>query len=155
MRDSSTQWAFPIWVDHLGPYNNKISWAQFISLANLAAFFIHLGGFITAWLVNLQDGDVSKPSIDIYTPSINFTVTQGDNGGAGFELRPELQKSGTLSLRALAMSFFFVSALFHLVIVLDVEYFKSFYFQGLATCMAPARWIECVPSHPHIHTPCM
>ena len=123
---------------------------MFISIANLVAFFLHLGGLITAAIVNNPELDFSKPSISIYMHSINFTITRGDEVGSGvgsgvgseFELRPELQKTGSLSLRALTMSFFAVSAFFHLVIFLDAAWFQKFYFRWLNECIAPIRWIE-------------
>ena len=141
------------WLDELGPCNNAISWARFITIANLIAFVCHICGLIAAAAVNNDDGDFSKPSIAIYMHTINFEVTgpgteslspiPSPAPGVGFELKPVLVDAGfSMSLRALAMSFFGVSAFFHLVLFLDGSWYQKFYFKWLNECIAPLRWVE-------------
>ena len=133
---------YPQWLDHLGPCGNRISWTRFISVANLLAFFAHLGGVIVAAVVNNEDGDFSQPSIDVYIPSIDFQ-RQSKGAGASFELKPVLEKlESPLSLRWLAISFFAISAFFHLVIFVDAAFIGRFYFKLIHECKAPFRWIE-------------
>lgn len=82
--------------------------------------------------------------VTTYKTAIDF-VPRGGNISAGWDLVPKYEEAESLALTWLVASFFFLSALFH---VLNATLLRTYYLNELAACRTPTRWIEYFFSAP-------
>lgn len=102
-----------------------------LTISNAAMSLFHTG--LLSITLLLGNRDLSVP---IYKTDLQFTPTENSTS---FQLIPVYREAGTLPFTWLTASFFFLSALFHL---LNATCLRSFYLSSLKECLSPTRYAE-------------
>lgn len=138
----------------------RITKAAFLWWSNCVCFVAHTSfASVSAWVSMKEDGTMDTPLLAVYTTDLLWVANTTD------ALVPRFQKTGSWYLSWMVFSFFALSAVFHLIVVvlnanqsfvmrnglINDEARKvtpwplptGWYLTGIHDCRNPLRWIEC------------